>query len=54
MSQYLDVLDSRVILGINGLFYITNALPLYVGMKHVFMQVQIFSYSIVKGRHFDN
>ncbi len=37
VPQYLEVLDSRIILGINGLFYATNALPLYVGFCHVFL-----------------
>ncbi len=37
VRQYLEVLDSRIILGINGLFYATNALPLFVGASHVFL-----------------
>ncbi len=37
VEQYLTVLDSRIILGINGLWYATNVLPLYVGCLHIFL-----------------
>jgi hypothetical protein len=36
-EQYVDVMDSRVILGINSLFYITNAVPLYVTTCHLIL-----------------
>ena len=33
--QYLEIRDSRIILGINSLFYATCLLPLYVSACHI-------------------
>ena len=35
VSQYLEILDSRIILGINCLFYVTSLLPMYVSLCHI-------------------
>ena len=34
-AQYLEIRDSRIILGINSLFYATCLLPLYVSACHI-------------------
>jgi hypothetical protein len=37
VKQYCEILDSRIILGINALFYVTNALALYVSFVHIIL-----------------
>ena len=34
-TQYFEIRDSRIILGINSLFYATNLLPLGVSFCHI-------------------
>ena len=35
VDQYMEVMDSRIILGINGLFYLTSLLPVYISLCHI-------------------
>ena len=35
VPHYLELMDSRIILGINSLFYVTNALLLYISFCHI-------------------
>ncbi|TRY75819.1 hypothetical protein TCAL_00634 [Tigriopus californicus] len=37
VEHYLELMNSRIILGINSLFYITNALPLVISLCHMFL-----------------
>ena len=36
-SQYFEIRDSRIILGINSLFYVTCLLPLFVSASHILL-----------------
>ncbi len=36
-DQYVELMDSRIILGINALFYVTNVLPLYISLAHILL-----------------
>lgn len=37
IDQCLELMDSRIILGINGLFYIANVLPIYISLCHILL-----------------
>lgn len=37
VEHYLELMNSRIILGINSLFYVTNALPLVISLCHMFL-----------------
>ncbi len=37
VEQYTEILDSRIILGINTLFYVCSVLPLYVSFCHILL-----------------
>lgn len=37
MEQYLELNDARIILGINALFYVTNAVPVYLSLSHILL-----------------
>ena len=36
-AQYFEIRDSRIILGINSLFYATSLLPLFVSSCHILL-----------------
>ena len=36
-TQYFEIRDSRIILGINSLFYATSLLPLFVSASHIIL-----------------